>query len=338
MPESVLLPGVQAHNAKRSGQSGIELYGAGWHDAGMGEDTKEVNFRVAGRDLKYYIFDWDDNILHMPTRIYLERRTPAGEWAPYPVSTALFSLIRNETRQYRPEGNDWERACRDCRDIEVGDENIFLKQTRAAIEQILDGSQPPAPSFLRFKQTLVEGRIFAVVTARGHAPDVLRHGVEFFVDRVLSDGEKQQMLANLRGYLSAFDPDHPATTDREVLDYYLTLNRYHAVRSSHFKALMATQGTDSDRTEDGKRVAIRDFVHYIQRMKEEQQIEGPVSVGFSDDDPANAHAVEAFIRSELGPEFPGIKFVVYYTANPTSPESRKVEVQGQMNLPFPTPP
>ena len=25
--------------------------------------------------LKYYMFDWDDNILHMPTRIHLERRT-----------------------------------------------------------------------------------------------------------------------------------------------------------------------------------------------------------------------------------------------------------------------
>ena len=31
--------------------------------------------------LKYYMFDWDDNILHMPTRIYLERRTAEG-WEP----------------------------------------------------------------------------------------------------------------------------------------------------------------------------------------------------------------------------------------------------------------
>ena len=35
-------------------------------------DGKNVNLEVAGRDFKYYIFDWDDNILHMPTRIYLE--------------------------------------------------------------------------------------------------------------------------------------------------------------------------------------------------------------------------------------------------------------------------
>ena len=33
-----------------------------------------INEEVSNRDLKYYIFDWDDNILHMPTRIKMEHR------------------------------------------------------------------------------------------------------------------------------------------------------------------------------------------------------------------------------------------------------------------------
>jgi hypothetical protein len=35
--------------------------------------------------LKYYMFDWDDNILHMPTRIHLEKKTVRG-WRAYNVS------------------------------------------------------------------------------------------------------------------------------------------------------------------------------------------------------------------------------------------------------------
>ena len=53
-----------------------------------------VNYAVAERDLKYYIFDWDNNILHMPTLIHLERRTDRGDWVPHAVSTAVFSVIR----------------------------------------------------------------------------------------------------------------------------------------------------------------------------------------------------------------------------------------------------
>ena len=57
----------------------------------------KVNYRVGERDLKYYIFDWDDNILHMPTYIHLERRLANGSWVPHLVSTALFAVIRNDT-------------------------------------------------------------------------------------------------------------------------------------------------------------------------------------------------------------------------------------------------
>ena len=41
-----------------------------------------VNEEVSGRDFKYYIFDWDDNILHMPTKIRMEHLDDDGTWRP----------------------------------------------------------------------------------------------------------------------------------------------------------------------------------------------------------------------------------------------------------------
>lgn len=292
------------------------------------------NLRVVGRDLRYYVFDWDDNILHMPTRIHMERRGDDGRWAPHPVSTAVFSMIRTDTARYRPEQNDWECACRDFRDLEVGDENIFLRDTRLAIDRVVAGRERAAPSFRRFRNALTEGRLFAIVTARGHAPGIIRAGVQYFIDQVLTERERLQMLANLKGYLECFVPGHGCRSDRDVLDYYLGHNRYHGVRSPHFRELMRKRGAEMTGTEHGKQFAIRHFVEHVIHLSKERGLTKPISVGFSDDDELNAMAVEDFIRDELSKEFPAVKFVVYYAAGPTRDETRKVEVHGQLTLPL----
>jgi hypothetical protein len=293
-----------------------------------------INYRVAERDLKYYIFDWDDNILHMPTPIYLERRAEDGRWEPYVVSTAVFSLIRGDTDRYRPERGDWEWACRDCRDVEVDSENIFLRDTRIAVDRVVSGKNPAAPSFLRFKQALVEGRLFAIVTARGHAPAVIRRGVEYFIERVLTPADRARMLYNLRGYLACFEPDAPLEPDEAVLEGFLKLNRYHGICSADFREMARRQGTGIRGPEHGKQFAMRDFVEHIVRISREKGLKQPVSVGFSDDDTTNARAVEDYIRDVLAHEFPAVKFVVYHTADPNHPHGRKVVVHGQLNLPF----
>lgn len=293
-----------------------------------------INYTVADRDLKYYIFDWDDNILHMPTMIHLEHRTASGEWEPCSVSTAMFAVIRSDSERYRPLHGDWEIACRDFRDVERNNENIFLRDTRIAIDCVVQGELAPAPSFQRFRQTLVQGRLFAIVTARGHDSRVIRRGVEYFIRTVLTARERSDMLANLRGYLAAFEPERRSAPDDDVLDYYLSLNRYHGVRSQDFKHRMQQEGIEAAQTEDAKRFAIKAFVEHIMAIARTRGLDRPISVGFSDDDPRTARAVEEFLRHELGPAFPGIKFVVYYTADPAHPHGRKVEVCGQLNLPL----
>lgn len=300
----------------------------------MSTDQPRVNYRVLDRDQKYYIFDWDDNILHMPTMIYLERRVADDRWEPCAVSTAMFSVIRSDSERYRPVGGDWDEACRDFRDVEQDSENVFLRDTRLAIDRVVSGENPAAPSFLRFKQTLIEGRLFAIITARGHAPEIIRAGVEYFMDRVISSDDREKMLFNLRGYVASFEPTRNMGSDVEVLDCYLGLNRYHGIRSSHFRELTQECGHEVLTTEGGKQFAIREFVEHIIRVTNECGISKPISVGFSDDDVQTAQAVEAFLRSELGPAYPGVKFAVYYTSDPEHPTGRKVEVQGQLSLPF----
>jgi len=294
----------------------------------------EVNLEVAERPFKYYIFDWDNNILHMPTRIHLEKKNPDGSWDPIAVSTSFYAVVRNDKENYRPPEGDWEQAFREFRDFEHEAESLFLTHTRNALEPVIAGERKPGPSFRQFRRALVEGRLFAIVTARGHRSETIRAGVAYFIEHVLSPEEKRTMLANLRGYRAAFEEDERVLSDQEVLDAYLDLCRYHAVTSPDFREQMGAKEPGVDIQEEAKQFAIMDFMRHVFRIVRSSGADRPISVGFSDDDPRNVRAVVDYIERELHREFPQVKFVVYDTSEGDVPDGRKIVVAGQMELPF----
>lgn len=297
-------------------------------------EQPRINFNVGARDSKFYILDWDNNILHMPTRIFLEKRQADGGWLPHPVSTSMFSVVRNDTANYRPLDGDWRKAFAEFQDTEGMTENRFLRDATLAIDRVLECPENAAPSFTTFRRTLVEGRLFAIVTARGHSSETLKKGVRLFIERVLTETDRAEMMANLRGYRACFDGVENFGTDEEELAYYLALNRYHAVTSPAFEARVAEEmGGGVVGQEARKQFAIRDFVHHVIRILERTGALGkPISVGFSDDDPGNVHAVTAYIASELKSHFPTVKFVVYDTSEPNIEGGRKITVSGQLDL------
>lgn len=278
--------------------------------------TVPVDTSVYERDFKYYIFDWDDNILKMPTAIHMERRTPQGLWVPQDVSTSLFSVIRKDTRNYRPPQGNWSIAFRDFLDDPQDGGATFLKDTAQALEQILSGRVAPPPSFRVFRDMLIEGRLFAIVTARGHSSATIRQGVKLFVERVLSLEERSRMMASLRGYRHCFDHLDEYGSDEEELERYLSLCPCQAVKSPEFRARFG--GALGGGAEESKRFAIREFVLHIVHILERtgaSALKRNISIGFSDDDASNVAAVEAYIEQELSRAFPDIRFCVYDTSD-----------------------
>ena len=309
-------------------------------------DGRRANLGVAARDFKYYIFDWDDNILHMPTRIHMEKLGEDGTWRPTSVSTGTFALVRADEAHYRmPADGGREAAFRDFQDepdAETAD-SAFIRDTRAALARVAAG-ETPGPSFKTLRKTLREGRIFAIVTARGHASETIRNAVRIFIDVVLTPDEREEMLTNLRGYRYCFDKVECFGTDEEELDYYLSMCRYHAVTSPDFKEKLSS---DSDfgarfadapsvqRPELAKEFAIRDFVEHLFRTLRRTGGVGAhqVAIGFSDDDAGNVHAVADYIRRELADRFTCCKFVVYNTGDASLASGRKITISGQLDLP-----
>jgi len=301
-----------------------------------------VNSEVSTRDLKYYIFDWDDNILHMPTKIRMEHLEDDGTWKAVEVSTSTFALVRADTANYRAPGGDWENAFVNFEDHPG--KNTFLEDTLAALKKVEEGEKP-GPSYLAMKKTLREGRIFAIVTARGHRPETLKEAVRLFIDRALTAEEREEMMSNLRGYRAWLDGvgDGEFGTDAEELDYYLSMCRYSAVTYEGFKRRMRedpiyqeklASATTAAKPELAKEFAIRDFVEHVFHMiRCNGAANRPISIGFSDDDKGNVKTVSSYIKAELSKRFDGIKFVVYDTSDRSLSKGRKVCVSGQLNLP-----
>ncbi len=276
-------------------------------------------------DLRYYMFDWDDNILHMPTRIHLERKTARG-WKAYDVSTAEFARIRRDTVNYRPRGGDWDKAFIDFYDIGRRGARAFIGDTKIALAPVIRGHKKGAPSFEKFRTALIEGRLFAIITARSHSAASIRKGVEYFVAKVLTADEKKRMIANLRGFIDYFGGDG-SLTDRQVVAAYLGLNRYHGVSSPEFKKRMGHGASGSESPERAKQVAIHDFVEHALSLVRGRKLGGSISIGFSDDDSHNVRSVEAFLRKELSHRYRGIKFVVYDTSDRRRSRTRKTVIK-----------
>ncbi len=293
-----------------------------------------VNDEVITRAEKYYIFDWDDNILHMPTKIRLEHKEADGTWKPVEVSTAMFAIVRTDTENYRaPSDGGWDAAFKYFAD--APDANYFLCDTIEALERIEHGEKP-GPSYRALKKTLREGRLFAIVTARGHSAKTLELAVRVFIKYALTDREREEMMSNLRGYRKHFDHVEKFGTDAEELDYYLSMCHYSGVMDSRFFERVKHDPVYLERIRENptarfpelaKEYAIRDFVeHIFHTLKRNGVTDKPVSIGFSDDDANNVRIISRYIENELGRRFEGFKFVVYDTSDRTLEKGRKLVV------------
>lgn len=255
---------------------------------------------------KAYSFDWDDNILIMPTRIHLDYNlNNSGIWAPVSVSTEQFRSIRHKLgSEFRYHNDDILQAFKDFRDYDA-----FINDVKYALDRRSYG-----PSFNKFKEALINGSDFSIITARSNPPQAIKEGIKIFIDKVLTFREKEEMENNLNDL---------------TIDEYLNLQDYHPVSSQEFAEKFGLVGSGTN-PEEGKKIAFKSFVdrvvQQITKIKDIDDFEG-ISVGFSDDDLGNIEVVENLIRDELKNLYPEINFIVYDTSDPKDTKKKRIIIK-----------
>ena len=267
------------------------------------------------RDLRLYALDWDDNILGMPTEIYLKDDNGNSVGMPTDHFAEYRHLIGKEPFEY--EGSNIvgfdDDAFRDFVHPET-----FLSDTKKAVMK-----NRFSPSFEKFKETLIYANPFSIITARGHSPKVIKKGVKLFINIVLTPDEKREMISNIKdvldfeeigGYYKTGDLD-----DSQLIDVYLDeKGEYYPVSSKEFGQrfkLDSSKGASSP--EHNKKLALSDFldqVYYKVGKLIDSGKYGSVSLGFSDDDVSNVRSMIQHIEDELSRIYPEIHFVVKDTS------------------------
>jgi hypothetical protein len=242
-------------------------------------------------DLKYYAFDWDDNIVHMPTKIivksedgdevgmstddFAEHRHHLGKEPFEYKGEIIVGYAENPFRNFRTEG----------------DKDFLIDAMRAK----------EGPAFDDFREAINNGSIFSIITARGHNPNTLKEAVYNYIIKGFNGIDKEQLIKNLKKYRSFVGEEE--MSDEELIKSYLELNKYHPVSFGDDKG--------ASNPEEAKVRAMEDFVSYIKGMAAvlnkraylkndigNKFIPTKPSIGFSDDDPKNIEVMQKHFKNK----------------------------------------
>ena len=239
--------------------------------------------------MKYYAFDWDDNLMYMPTKIYLkdEGGNSVG------MSTEDFAEYRSEVGKepFEYEGHTIVGFDDDAfRDFKVTGDKKFLVDAMKA---------PTGPAWDDFVEAVNNGSIFAIVTARGHTPSVLKNGVYNLIKKNKHGLSEKELVKNLRKYRDISDEED--MTDDELVRTYLEMCKWHPVTFGEGSAA---------NPEELKVSAMKQFMEYVrnlsQRLQEKAYMKNKISnyftpfIGFSDDDLKNVETMKKHFDDESG--------------------------------------
>jgi hypothetical protein len=227
-------------------------------------------------DMVYWAFDWDDNILKMPTQIILKDKN-GNEVG---MSTEDFAEYRHEIgiKDFEYKGHTIVGYANDpYRQFgEKGDKKFQIDAFLAK----------PAVAWDDFVKAINSGSVFAIITARGHSPLKIRSTIEKMINGNYKGINKKELVKNLRKYREFAGEED--MEDSEIIDAYLDMNKYYPV----------TFGQGSAQSpEKGKEIALKEFENYVKYLSKVLQTPAylknkisnsflPVII-FSDDDEKN---------------------------------------------------
>jgi len=236
-------------------------------------------------DLKYYAFDWDDNIMMMPTQIILKD----SEGNEVGMSTEDFAEYRVKigVEPFEYKGKEISGFAEDpFRYFSTKGDKRFIVDSMLA---------KTGPAWDDFVEAINGGSIFSIVTARGHSPLVIRRAIENMINTNFKGISKKELVKNLRKFRDIAGEED--MSNEELINSYMDMNKYYPV----------TFGAGSAQSpEKGKVEALREFQQYVKYLAKQLQKPGMFKndisnrfipqIGFSDDDLRNLEKV----KSELG--------------------------------------
>ncbi len=237
--------------------------------------------------LKYYAFDWDDNLMFMPTKIIVQ--TEDGEEVG--MSTEDFAEYRVKIGKEPFNYNG--------KTITGFASDPFRYFTTKGDKQFLIDSMSakPGPAWADFVEAINNGSIFSIITARGHNPKTLKEAV---YNMIVSDHmglNKNLLIKNLKKFRDFAGDEKKGGQD--LIREYMDLLKFYPVTYG--------QGSASS-PEELKVLAMKEFISYVKEqskklgqkvyIKDDIKNKFVPQIGFSDDDIRNVEVMKKHFDDE----------------------------------------
>jgi hypothetical protein len=156
---------------------------------------------------------------------------------------------------------------------------------------------PIGPAWNDFVEAINGGSIFAIITARGHTPSILKESVYNLIISNKNGLDSNELIKNLEKFRDLADKEK--LSKKDLIRDYLDMCRFYPV----------TYGKGSaTNPEEGKVIAMKEFINYIKEVSNEIHkkafLKNKVSnrfipqLGFSDDDTKNLKVMKKHFEDE----------------------------------------
>lgn len=272
------------------------------------------NNKMNDSKLSYYMFDWDDNLLIMPTILYLEHFVN-GEWLKTEISSAKYNIVRKKVIDYYDGKNSkWRFLNNNSTDTYINFKDcglygnkIFLQDTIKAIKTNSFG-----PVWNDFINCIINGRIFLIITARGHEPEIIRNTIKWIIFNYLNDEQLKLMIYNIKTINVDFNNNNDLTNE-ELIDFYLDSCDFIGITSNWFFDKFKIQKQSFINPSIYKPIAVKYFINKVNKFG--NYLDKKITVGFSDDDLETTININEMFKYDLSQQYPIIDFTSYHTTN-----------------------
>lgn len=249
---------------------------------------KEGITDLGSPDMKYYAFDWDDNILKMPTKIIL--KDDNGEEVE--MSTEDFAEYRSKigVKPFNYNGHKIVDYDKDAfKYFRVTGDKQFMKDSMIA---------ETGPAWNDFVEAINGGSIFSIITARGHTPSVIKKTVYNFIKSNHNGINSKELIKNLKKYRDISDMEE--ISEEEMIKEYLDMCKFYPV----------SYGVGSESNPEQEKIkALKEFIDIVKDVssfiQKKAYLKNLISnnfvlpkIGFSDDDPKNISKIKSHFKNK----------------------------------------
>jgi hypothetical protein len=151
-----------------------------------------------------------------------------------------------------------------------------------------------APAFKDFKECVEGASLFAIITARGHTPTILKEACKEYILSGFNGIETNKVLDSIKQYNQLYGVTKEMSPE-ELVDDYLDKCKFHPVSFG---------GGSAASPEKLKVEALNDFIEYVnvqpKSIRKHATKGAKIQIGFSDDDKKNIETMIAHFGAREG--------------------------------------